>query len=181
MLIGRIMVCFAKVEHSLTMLTGLLLQLNKAEVRVVLREPRAEERLEMALDIFAIKGIAVKSDTEALKSILSRAAQKRDWLAHGIWLRHPNSKQLYLRVTRGSWPKSHTRGEVIKRAVFPQSIPYSATDCRETLSLIERALSEVEKLGRELDGALYHSPEKFRQTAPVIDPLGRRPKKPKNH
>src|SRR5690606_4578070 len=110
-----------------------LLQLNKAEARIVLREPRAEDRLEMALDIFAIKGIEVQTDTESLRKTVSNATQKRDWLAHGIWLRHPETGDLFLRVSRGNWPKDATRGKAIKRAVFPQSIPYSAEDCMATL------------------------------------------------
>ena len=60
-LIGRIVVTYAKLEHKLSMLAGLILQLNKAEVRIALRMPRAIERLEMVLDLFAVKDIHPES------------------------------------------------------------------------------------------------------------------------
>jgi len=61
-LIGRIVVTYAKLEHKLSMLAGLILQLNKAEVRIALRMPRAIERLEMVLDLFAVKDIHPEID-----------------------------------------------------------------------------------------------------------------------
>ena len=93
--------------------------------------------------------------------------------------RHPQTGELNLRITRGNWPKDVTKGQTIKRAVFPQSIPYSAERCKATLALIETAIGEVEKLGAELDAALQTYPERFRPTAPVVNHLGLRPKKPK--
>lgn len=176
-LIGLIMVSFAKLEYKLTMLCGFLLQLNRAESRIVLREPRAEDRLEMALDLFAIKAVEVKLDTDSLKAKVTNATRMRDALAHGLWLKHPDTGEFYLRLTKGSWPKNVTRGNTVKRIIFPQSIPYSAKECRETLETIEQALLEVESLGFELDDALDQWPERFRPPAPVLNPLASRAKK----
>ena len=175
--IGRVMVAFARLEHQLSSLVGLLLQLNKPEARVALKAPRAKDRLEMALDIFAIKGINIKLDTAALAKALDDATSERDRLAHGIWLRHPKTHELYLRMTRGAWPKDMTRGERVSRAVYPQSIRYSTKDARAALALIEKALSDVAALGAELDDALRTYPERFREPAPVLNPLGRRSRK----
>ncbi|PAQ04461.1 hypothetical protein [Mesorhizobium temperatum] len=102
-LIGRIMVAYEKLEHKLTMLTGVLLQLSKPEARIVLREPRANERLEMALDLFAIKDIQIKTDTRALSEVLTKATSGRDVLAHGLWLENlePTTYTFALRAGLG--------------------------------------------------------------------------------
>ncbi|HEX2257289.1 MAG TPA: hypothetical protein VHG92_11430 [Afifellaceae bacterium] len=173
-LIGRVIVRYAKLEYKLTMLTGLLLQLNKPETRIALRTPRAVERLEMALDLFAIKAIPVRMDAQALRETLSQATSGRDVLAHGLWLQHPETKALHLRLARGSWPKDMSKGERVSRAIFPQAIPYGTEDCKQTLGLIDQALAGVEHLGKEIDDALEAFPERFREPAPVLNPLGRR-------
>lgn len=171
-IIGQVMIAYAKLEHKLTSVTGLLLQLNRAEMRIVMRMPRAVDRLDMALDVFAIKDIPVKADTATIRATLVKASSGRDLLAHGLWMRHPKSGDLYLRQVRGNWPKDMTRGERVNRAVYPQSIPYSADDCRETLSLILLALDQVDALGAEVDNSLLGFPERFREPSPLLNPLG---------
>lgn len=170
--IGHVMVKYARLEHALTMMIGLLLQLNKAEARIALREPRAADRLDIALDLFAIKDIPIKLDVPTLKGLLTEATSGRDLLGHGIWLRHPETGQLYVRQTRGKWPKNLSKNETVKRAIFPQSFPYSTDECRKTIATIEKALKAVEDLGSELDDALRTFPERFREPAPVLSPLG---------
>lgn len=170
--IGHVMVKYARLEHSLTMLIGLLLQLNKAEVRIALREPRAADRLDIVLDLFAIKDIKIISDVTMLKSLVTESTSGRDLLAHGIWLKHPLNGDLYIRQTRGKWPKNLSRNQTVKRAIFPQSFPYSVNDCRKTIQTINKALAAVASLGEELDKALQAFPERFREPSPVLNPLG---------
>jgi len=178
-LIGRIVVTYAKLEHKLSMLAGLILQLNKAEVRIALRMPRAIERLEMVLDLFAVKDIHPEIDIGQMSEAITRATANRDLLAHSLWLRHPETGELYVRMTRGSWPKDLTLGEKVTRAVYPQSIPYSAAECRVALEQVEAALASVDALGEQLDDSLRTFPERFREPSPVLNPLGRR-KSPSN-
>jgi len=170
--IGHVMVKFARLEHSLTMMIGLLLQLNKAEARIALREPRAADRLEIVIDLFAIKDIPIKLDVSILRGLVTEATSGRDLLGHGIWLRHPKTGDLYVRQTRGKWPKSLTNNDTVKRSIFPQSFPYSTNECGRTIATIERAIAAVNELGSELDDALHKSPEKFREPSPLLNPLG---------
>lgn len=174
LLIGRVMVTFAKLEHKLTMLSGLLLQLNKAEVRIALRTPCAAERLEMILDLFSIKDIHPSIDVDRLSSAVVAAKSNRDLLAHSLWLKHPKTGELYVRMTHGSWPRNLTLGEKVTRAVYPQSIPCTTDDCRLALRQVEETLVQVDALGMELDLALDRFPGRFRPTAPILNPLGRR-------
>lgn len=178
-LIGRVMLSYAKLEHSLGMLTTLLLQLNKAEARIALRSPRAADRLEMALDIFAIKDISIQMDISTLREAITKATSQRDILAHGLWLKHPKTSELFIQITRGAWPKDLSRGERISRVVYPQSIPYGAENCKATLDAIHKALGLVDQLGGEVDNALHTFPERFRPPSPVLNPLGSRSPKGK--
>lgn len=173
-LIGRVMLGYAKLEHSLAMLTTLLLQLNKAEARIALRAPRAIDRLEMALDIFALKDITIQMEVSALREAIVKAASERDILAHGLWLRHPETAELFIQNIRGSWPKNLSNGEKISRTIFPQSIPYGAANCKAALDAVHKALDLVDRLGGELDHALRTFPERFRPPSPVLNPLGSR-------
>lgn len=172
--VGRITVCYSLIEHKLSSLAALILQINKAEMRIALRMPRAVDRLDIVLDLFAVKAIPLSEDIGTLRAELTKACSRRDNLAHGLWLKHPKTGMLYLRLTRGQWPKDITKGEKIARSVFPQSIPVDLAYCKEALSLCEGVIKRVDRLGAELDAALQASPEKFREPSPLIDPLGRR-------
>lgn len=176
-IIGRVIVAYARIEHNLTSLAGLLLQLNKPEMRVALRTPRAVDRLDMALDLFAIKALVPTIDETDLRGTIEKACTERDMVAHGLWLRHPETGELFLRLTRGSWPKDIAPGDGIKRAIFPQSIPYPLARCTAALQLCERALRGSDQLGHALDNGLKSSPDRFRPPSPVMNPLGyRKPK-----
>jgi len=177
--IGRIIVAFAKLEYQLTMATAILLALNRVEARLVLKEPRLKERLDIIIDLFSIKHIELQTDTANLRETLEDAENRRNELAHGIWLRHPKTRALYLRLTRGNWPQpKHGYGK-LKRAIYPESIPYDAKKCREVRALIEKALDLLEPLGAELDAARRALPERFRLPSPVLNPLGGHvPKRP---
>jgi hypothetical protein len=173
--IGRVIVAYGRIEHNLSSIASLLLQLNKAEMRIALRMPRAADRMEMVLDLFAIKGITIKDlDTNSLKNEISEVSTKRDWLAHGLWLQHPETGEIFLRVSRGNWDKSETEGHKVSRPIFPQSKPFSASDCADILKRIEAILAEIDRLGSAVDHALKTWPERFREQAPLVNPLGHR-------
>ena len=128
-LVGRVVVTFAKLEHKLTALSGLLLQLNKAEARIVLKTPRAAERLDMAPDLFAVKDISIETDSVWLRKLVQEVNQERDLIAHSIWLKHPVMGELFLRRTRGRWPRHLATEGPVKRVIFPQSEANGAAEC----------------------------------------------------
>ncbi len=177
--IGRIIVAFAKLEHKLTAMIGLILQLEKAEMRLVIKEPRPHERLDTIVDLFLLKGIELRTDTKELRKLLETANSRRDRLAHGLWLKHPTTGELYIRLTKGNWsPEKLPNQEAkIKRSIFPEAHPYGANECQEDLKIIEQSLDGVDALGGELDSLLSSFPDRFRPRLPLINPLGvRKPK-----
>lgn len=178
-LIGKVIAAYSRLENNAIYLTALLLQLNKVEARIALRNPRPAEALDMALDLFNLKAIRLNTDTASLRLKLEKAKADRDAIGHGMWLRHPTTNELYLRLSRGSWDKGMTGGDKISRTIFPQAISYGPNECRLVLKNIEDALQGVAAVGAELDLALKAFPERFRPLAPVLNPTGRRePKTP---
>lgn len=172
--IGRVMAVYTRIEHNLSSIASLLLQLNKAEMRIALRMPRAVDRLELVLDLFAIKAITVDIDAAQLNTEIAHVAARRDWLAHGLWLKHPENGKIYLRLTRGKWDANSAAGIPINRPIYPQSIEFSAADCMALVEKCEAVLEKIDELGRNLDFALSTWPERFRQPAPLVNPLGHR-------
>jgi len=172
--IGKVIVAYARLEHKLTALSAVILQLHRSEVRVAFRMPRAVERLDMALDLLALKDIHPKTDIAALRETVTAAASARDILSHGIWLRHPETGQLYVQITRGRWPKDLSLGETVSRAIFPQSLPYGPDDCTRALQLCLRGLEGADELGAEIDEAMLAFPDRFRKPLRPLNPLGGR-------
>lgn len=177
--IGEIILLYSRLEHDLSSLSYVLLQLNKAEARIALKTPRAAERLDMALDLLAIKKLTPTTDAVALRTKIERCTTLRDQVAHGLFLKHPETGELFLRLARGSWPKDMTPAERVSRVIFPQSIRYGVEQADEALATITEARAGVSGLGQEVDGALQAFPERFRPPAPNLNPLGhRKPKAP---
>jgi len=172
--IGRVIVTYAALEHKLSMVIAVILQLQKAEARLVMKEPRIPDRLDTIQDLLALRDITVATNFIKMRELLDTANRERDQLAHGVWLRHPKTRKLYLRLTKGTWKRTGANQNKIKRHVFPQSIPYSATECLSTLATIARAIELTQMLGAEVDAELQTSPDKFRPLAPVLNPLGHR-------
>ena len=172
--IGRVVAAYSRLEHKMLMIVALLLQLQKPEARVALRNGRPTDLLDTALQIFALRDIDYRIDAAKLKSSLEAAKRERDLLAHGVWLKQPHSPILYLQIARGQWSEASEDGYAVNRAVFPQSKPYSDKEANEVLQVIEAAILLADQLGEQVDTALVEYPERFRQPAPILDPLARR-------
>lgn len=181
-LVGQIIIAHAKLEHKLTTMIGLILQLDKAEMRLTIKEPRTYERLDMIIDLLALKAIEFSEDTREFRKSLETANNRRDRLPHGIWLKHPETGDFYLRVTKGHWPQEklakNTSGR-LKRVIYPEPHAYGCEELEGDLGIVLGALDQIDKLGAELDYFLATSPERFQQPLPPINPLGRyRARKP---
>ena len=178
--VGKVITAFSRIEYNLSAIAALMLGLGKPEMNIALRMPRATDRLELILDLFALKAMTTDVDVTALRTALEGVAQKRDWLAHGLWLKHPDTGVLYLRLTRGTWPKDLSLGTRISRPIYPQSVEFSVSDVRALLSDCETVIAQIDLLGMNFDHARETWPDRFRPPVPVLNPLGhRQPTTPK--
>ena len=173
-IIGRIVLTYSRLEHHLTGLSFVLLQLNKAEARIALRMPRAVDRLDIALDLLAIKSIGLDHDSTQLRTLIEQATTARDQVAHGLFLKDPDNGDLYLRLARGSWPKNMSGKEPVKRAIYPQAMLFGLKEAKASLGCVQKALRELDVMGEMVDYALATYPERFGTPLPNWNPLGRR-------
>lgn len=176
--IGLVVAAYSHLEHNMFMVVTLLLQLQRPEARIALRNGRPTDLLDTALSIFALRQIPLDLDTQEIRQALNAAKSERDYLAHGIWMRHPRTGQIYLRIAKGHWKEKSDDGHSVSRVVFPQAVPFGDQEADNKLRVIEHAITLVHRLGKAVDSALFAFPERFRQPAPILDPLARRRFKP---
>lgn len=177
--VGKVVVAYSNLEHQFTAIIATILQLHKPEARLVLQSPPVFESLDTVQDLLALKALYTDLDFVTLRAELKELNALRNSIAHGIWLRHPTTKQVYLRLTRGQWKKRQAFDPPVRRVVFPESIPMGPKECAKITKRIDAAIRTVNLLGRAVDRMRETSPDRFRQRAPLVDPLARRtPPKP---
>ncbi|HEX4302095.1 MAG TPA: hypothetical protein VHZ78_04845 [Rhizomicrobium sp.] len=172
--IGRVVVAYSRLEHEMTAVIAMTLQLQKPEARLVLDEPPIHDRLNTIQDLFALKGLLPDFPFEDAWNELKAINTLRNMIAHGIWLRHPETKKVWLRLTGGHWKRTEAFQPKVRRIIRPESAPMDSAECKAIRLRIEAALKQIQVLGAILDNARRTFPERFRPPAPVVDPLARR-------
>jgi hypothetical protein len=104
--IGRVVVAYSRLEHKMTATIAMTLQLQKVEARMALDEPLLHDRLDTIQDLFALKGLLPEFPFDDFWKELKVLNALRNSIAHGIWLRHPQTKKIWLRLVRGHWKKT---------------------------------------------------------------------------
>jgi hypothetical protein len=144
--IGRIVVHWAYFEHCIQEMNWTALGVAPAAGRIAVREPRAEDRLEMLRDLVKLRNATW--DDAIYKSILKNSKllkAKRDLVAHGIW--HHNHRDGWcVQLTRGSWPKQVSELISGSRKVTPESIPLALTELKAATKAIVDLVGDLKKL-----------------------------------
>jgi hypothetical protein len=163
--LGRVMTRWAYFEHYLQMILWAIAfdgHKDGAKLgRVAIREPRAEDRLDMIQDAAAIRKFYF--DKALLKSIRKRAIPlngNRDLIAHGKWT-HTAHDGWIVQQVRGKWAKDPNeklpRGS---RRIIPESLPFDAARLREIWTAIEALIADARKLALSIDRGPAPSPHK---------------------
>jgi len=97
-MVGRVIVAYSKLEHQLMRVVRALLQLSSQEARIALRSPTAADRLDMSVDLLALKAIEIQTDTAALRETIAKATSLRNQIAHGIFQRHPEDGEITFKI-----------------------------------------------------------------------------------
>ena len=148
--IGRIMVLYAAIEHTLSRIIYHLLRLSRQEGRLAVREPRASDRFELICDLLELSNVTVIEDLDDLDKAIKRCLTERDRLAHGIWTLHPKSGRPYLRLTRGQWQPFQERRGKVKRLLNPEGTPFTDVHGRELRQHLQMTLTRIDHLAIEL-------------------------------
>lgn len=180
--IGRVAVTYSHLEHKMTAMIGMILQLQKPEARLALDEPPVWERLDTIQDLFALKALIPEFPFKVFWEELKEINAQRNNLVHGIWLRHPKTRAIWLRLTRGHWKRTEAGLPKVRRVIRPEAIPMTAKEARKVTIRTQKAIRQMDDLGAILDNAIRTFPDRFRPPAPVVDPIARRSSvKPQPH
>lgn len=164
--VGRVIQRYALLEHRFFILIYGLLRIDQKLGRVAVREARGKDLVDVVRILMEAHGqIPLKPWWQKLHKKMESAATQRDLLAHGIWVRHPTTKQIFLRVTRGNWQPDGAQGKV-SRKIKPEGVPFGPTESRAALAVI-REISEMQMvLRREVDAWLKASRKKSQPQPP---------------
>lgn len=155
--IGRVIVAYAAMEMVLSKIIYALLGVGPKEGRLAIREPRALDRFELIRDLANLSGIADYPGTKLLAEGIKEVMIQRDQLAHGVWVRHPETGKLLLRLTKGQWqPVKGQRGNT-KRLVKPEGIIYGPESARSLHSLIMALIPKIDHYGQAIQQAVQTS------------------------
>jgi hypothetical protein len=156
--IGRIVVNYASLEHSISRIIYHLLGISRKEGRLAAKEPRATDRFEIVRDLLVLQNIKPKAGLIAIRKEIEAVATMRDKLAHGIWTRHPRTNATILQIKRGKFQPNPPQNT--KRVISPEGIPFNVDDCRAVRIRIEQTIETIDRLAFELGVAPPSSPEK---------------------
>jgi hypothetical protein len=147
--IGRIVVYWAYYEHYLTRLIWKLLNLNPASGRLAVREPRADERLELIYELALLNQLTLDKaliDSMTVQTKLLRT--RRDLMAHGGWAYFPPDNSWNVHMTRGNWPAQTPVQDAPKgkRSITPEFTEITLDWMRQRTAEIEALIQDAKKL-----------------------------------
>jgi len=115
--VGQIIALWSYQESLLTEITCEAAGVGLAEGRIAFRQQRADEQIKMIGDLCAIKGIRISTDMTALGKKLNDAQNRRNLLAHGLWMRNRTAKTVSVMVASGTWPLGQRAERLTKRMI----------------------------------------------------------------
>jgi hypothetical protein len=148
--IGRVIVVYARLEWLLSQILYASLGVSQKEGRIAVGEPRATDRFERIVEILEVKAIPFKTELDPIRAAIKAGMDQRNQLAHGVWLRAPESGAYILTVTRGSWQPIKGQKGKTSRKIAPEGVEYGVDDCRSLYALIERTIEHLEAWNAEL-------------------------------
>ncbi len=150
-LIGDITARFALVEHLLKEITRKLVGMDPKLGRVSVRQPRLEDFVDMIKEILEIEQIAHPANLDALRTRLKRAERYRDMVAHTVWQRHPETKEIYARRLSGHWPKTHPKHGGVSRRIVPEIVLVTPKLMRIERTELDKLVTDLKRMDRLLN------------------------------
>jgi hypothetical protein len=167
--IGRMVVEWAYLEHSLRMTVYRLLDLDPKRGRIAVRDPRPNEFVKMISELMELAEIASSDDLFSdLPAALQEAENRRNTIIHGIWVLDSESGLLKVIRTSGNWRPDPLKPGV-SRKMRPEGIPTTPADIDRTTDLIRKLVRLVGSLYEAIDKALTW-PDKSPSQPPTQGP-----------
>jgi len=147
--IGRLVSRFAVLESALRKLIYALLETGPKFGRVAVKSPRIQDSFTMIEDLMALKSFTTTLDIKLMKQECIKFERFRDQVAHGVWVKHPQSDVPVLQITRGSYSEK-PGGRSIKARIHPQAMKITLENFKDYTRGVDFALNAVKQLANEL-------------------------------
>jgi len=144
--IGRVIFFHSYVEWRLGLIIHDILHVTRVLSRLVPRDPNAIDRFDLICDLVSLKEVKTGVDLIHLRKSLVSAMSQRDSLAHGTWVRDPQTKAFLLRIVRGSWKPIEAKKLKTKRSTKTRPPKYGIDECRSLNQLINGIILTVDEL-----------------------------------
>ena len=143
--IGKTMVLFANLEWRLSRFAYALLGVDRNLGRIAVREPRAQDRFDMVCDLLAYREIAVRKDRAAIRQMIADCEEKRNLVAHSVWVREPKYGTTRLVKTSGHWQPTPKHPPKTKRKTAPEAVEFELEDAIALNEKLQSLIATIEK------------------------------------
>jgi hypothetical protein len=143
--IGRVIFSHAYVEWRLNLIVYDFLHVTKVLGRLVGRDIRPMDQFDLICDLISLKDVRTGVDLIRLRKSLLSATTQRDLLAHGTWVRHPQTKAFLLHLASNSKRETIKKGKT-KRSTRPEVPEYGIEQCRSLSQLIKEIILTIDEL-----------------------------------
>jgi hypothetical protein len=134
------------VEWRLSLIVYDFLHLTKVLGRLVAKDARATDQLDLICDLISLKNVKTDVDLIRLRKSLVSVTNQRDLLAHGTWVKDPHGKAFFLRLVRDSWKPEKNKKTQPKRSKRQRTPEYGIDECRTLSQLINGVILTVDEL-----------------------------------
>lgn len=135
-LIGQAMIEWALLEMRLQELAFLALGVTDAQGRLAVKSMRAKDLALLAEELLNLAGESIpwESDADGLRVL----EERRNLLAHGVWLKHGD--EFLLRDLTGTISVNGTK---MKKKVQPAGIPITLSALENLVQQVQQAISDT--------------------------------------
>ena len=170
--IGRIITRWAWLEWELKHVAYAILQVDQAEGRLSIREPRAHEYLTMIEDLMQVRGLSIsaklKPHVKPAKTALETLGNLRNALAHGIWIKRPETPLPVLQLPSGGLIKLPNLPKKLPKAkIEPRALVIELSGLRAAVHDIEEVTRFIRAMRDEVVAQVYASPDRPAQPPPA--------------
>lgn len=144
--IGRVIFFHSYVEWRLGLIINDTLRTTKVLRRLVHHDSRVMDQFDLISDLVGLHAIKTRVNLIDLRKSLLSASTQRDLLAHGTWMRKPQTKNFLLRLAEGNWKPNKDRKARIKRSMKSRAPQYGIEECRSLIRLINGIMLTVDAL-----------------------------------
>jgi hypothetical protein len=152
-LVGEVVTAWAIQENELRRIVYLLLSVDPKRGRLAVKSTRAKDTVDLISDLMHLAGLTSKTTIiPEYGKLLEEIENRRNSLAHNIWLQAPDGA-LLLQTLTGVWP-ANEGGYRRKRRIDPAGTPVDEESLRDLASTLRNTIAQARTLYAELSASM---------------------------